>query len=530
MTLKEMVDALLARKARALEMGGPDKVKRQHDRGKLTARERIDLLLDPGSFEEFGILAKQPGTKPEESPADGLITGYGQIDGRPVGVAAYDFTVYGGSMGRVGETKTSRLRDMVLRGRMPIIWLVDSGGARIQAEAGGYAGSGSRGDESEDYGASMFADTGYLFREQCVMSGVIPQVAAMVGPGAAGTAYIPGLADFVPMVKGRSSMALGGPYLVKAAVGEDVTEEDLGGSKVHCEVSGCADLEVPDDAACMESVRKYLSFFPSHCEQAPPVIPCTDPADRREEGLLSLVPDNPRRAYDMLKVVKAIVDNGDVFEIKPRYARNIITALARLDGIPVGVLANNPMHLGGMLDINASDKAARFVNLCDAFGIPLVFLQDVPGYVVGSKAEQAGIIRHGAKMIHRVSNATVPKLTVVIRKAYGAGYYGMAGRAYEPDYLAAWPLAEISVMGAEGMVSIFGRKMMEAAGEGAAELKQQLVERINKGITPYIPAQLGMIDDVIDPRDTRRALIRALHRSKGKRVERPWRKLSIVPV
>jgi acetyl-CoA carboxylase carboxyltransferase component len=294
---------------------------------------------------------------------------------------------------------------------------------------------------------------------------------------------------------------------VKAAVGEIISEEDLGGSKVHCEISGCADLEVPDDPACMQAVRKYLSFFPSHCEEAPPVIPCTDPWDRREESLLTLVPDSPRRAYDMIKVVKAIVDHGDVFEIKPRWARNVITALARLDGRPVGVVANNPMFLGGMLDVNASDKAARFVNLCDAYGLPLVFLQDVPGYVVGSKAEQAGIIRHGAKMIHRVSNATVPKLTVVIRKAYGAGYYGMAGKAYEPDYLAAWPLAEISVMGAEGMVSIFGRKILEAAGEGAAEMRQQFIDRINKGITPYIPAQLAMIDDVIDPRETRPALI-----------------------
>ncbi len=528
MSLKDLTDQLLPRKAGALLMGGPDRIKRQHDRGKLTARERLDLLLDAGSFEEFGILGKQPGTKPEESPADGLIAGYGTIEGRHVGVIAYDFTVFGGSMGRVGETKATRLRDMVLKGRMPIIWLVDSGGARIQAEGGGFARGGS--GESDDFGASVFADSGYLFREQSVMSGVIPQVAAMVGPGAAGTAYIPGLADFVPMVKGQSSMALGGPYLVRAAVGEEITEEDLGGSKVHCEISGCGDLEVPDDPACMLAVRKYLSFFPSHCEDTLPVVPCKDPADRREESLLTIVPDNARRGYDMLKVVRAIVDDGDVFEIKPRWARNIITALCRLDGVPVGVLANNPMHIGGMIDVNASDKAARFVNICDAFGIPLVFLQDVPGYVVGSKAEQAGIIRHGAKMVHRVSNATVPKLTVVVRKAYGAGYYGMAGAAYEPDLLVAWPGAEISVMGAEGMVSIFGRRMLEAAGDQAEEMKKQFVDRINKGINPYIPAQLGMIDDVIDPRDTRRVLIRALHRARYKKVERPWRKLSIVPV
>ncbi len=527
MSMKQMTDEVAARKAKALELGGPERIKRQHDRGKLTVRERLDLLLDPGSFEEFGILGKQPGTKPEQSPADGLVAGYGTIDGRHVGVIAYDFTVFGGSMGRVGETKATRLRNMVLKGRIPIIWLVDSGGARIQSDGGGYGGSSS---ESNDYGASIFADTGYLFREQSVMSGVIPQVAAMVGPGAAGTAYIPGLADFVPMVKGRSSMALGGPYLVRAAVGEDITEEELGGSKVHCEVSGCGDLEVDDDEACMKAIRKYLSYFPSHCEDTPPVAACTDPADRREESLLTIVPDNPRRGYSMLKILSAIVDDGDFFEIKPRWARNIVTALARLDGIPVGIVANNPMYLGGMIDVNASDKAARFVNICDAFNVPLVFMQDTPGYVVGSKAEQAGIIRHGAKMVHRVSNATVPKLTVIVRKAYGAGYYGMAGAAYEPDLLVSWPGAEISVMGAEGMVAIFGRKMLEAAGEQAEEMKKQLVDRIKKGITPYIPAQLGMIDDIIDPRDTRAVLIRALHRVKGKKLERPWRKLSIVPV
>src|SRR5204862_59271 len=290
------------------------------------------------------------------------------------------------------------------------------------------------------------------FREQVVMSGVVPLVAAMVGPGAAGTAYIPGLADFVPMVRGTSSMAIGGPYLVKSMIGEDVSEEALGGSKVHTEVSGVADLETASDAECLAAVREYLSYFPSRCGEKPLRRPSSDPPDRRDESLLDVVPENPRQAYDVHKVIGAIVDGGRFFEIKPRWARNIVTGLARIDSWAVGVVANNPMQAGGVLDVNAADKAARFVNLCDAFEIPLVFLVDVPGFMIGSKVEQQGIIRHGAKMLFQVASATVPKLTVVVRKAYGAGYYVMNGRAYEPDLLVGWPSAEISLMGAEGAV------------------------------------------------------------------------------
>jgi len=522
--MRELVEELERRKAGAREMGGAERIERQHGRGKLTARERLERLFDRGSFEELGVLGKQPGV---HSPADAVVTGFGCIDGRNVAVASYDFTVLGGSMGPTGEVKMTRLRELCLRHRMPIVWLVDSGGARI-----GGSGVGGGGAADGESGASAFADTGHLFREQVVLSGVVPQVAAMMGPGAAGTAYIPGLADFVPMVKGTSSMALGGPYLVKAAVGEDVSEEDLGGSRIHCEISGVGDLELPDDDACLAAIRKYLSFMPAHCEEAPPVAVSDDPIERADEALLDLVPDNPRRAYDMRKLVASLADHGDVFEIKPRFARNLITAFVRIGGRPLGVVANNPMQLGGVLDVDSADKAAKFVQICDAFGIALLFLQDTPGFVIGSKVEQAGIIRHGAKMLHYVSSATVPKICVIVRKAYGAGYYAMNGRAYEPDWIIAWPSAEIAVMGPEGMVSIFAAKKLreiEDPAERRAFLAKQS-EGIRRGINPYVPAIRAMIDDVIDPRQTRAVVARALARCEGKTVERPWRKRGVVPV
>jgi acetyl-CoA carboxylase carboxyltransferase component len=511
MSMRKKVDDLRRRRAEAKKMGGEARLQRQKDRGKLDARARLDLLLDPGSLQEIGLLATHLGKLDSPTPADGVVCGTGLIDGRPVCVASYDFTVQGGSIGVVGERKVSRLRELALRERVPMIWLVDSAGARLSA------------DPEEAAWITSFADTGYLFREQVVMSGVVPLVAAMVGPGAAGTAYIPGLADFVPMVRGTSSMAIGGPYLVKSIVGEDVTEEALGGSKVHTEVSGVADLETADDAECLAAVREYLSFFPSRAGEKPPRRASSDPADRREESLLDLVPENPRQAYDVHKVIAAVVDGGRVFEIKPRWARNIVTGLARIDGWSVGIVANNPMQAGGVLDVNAADKAARFVNLCDAYELPLIFLQDVPGFMVGSKVEQQGIIRHGAKMLYAVASATVPKLTVVLRKAYGAGYYVMNGRAYEPDLLVAWPGAEISVMGAEGMVAIAARKETD-------EVKKQLAEAIRPHIDIQRTAALGFVDDVIDPRETRPLLAHYLRLCQGKRVERPWRKREIAPV
>src|SRR5438105_161551 len=511
MSMRKKMEELDRRRSQARKMGGEARLSRQKERGKLDARARLDLLLDPKTFREIGLLATHLGKLDSPTPADGVICGTGFIESRPVCVASYDFTVLGGSIGPVGERKVARLRELALRERIPMIWLVDSAGARLSA------------DPEEAAWITSFADTGYLFREQVVMSGVVPLVAAMVGPGAAGTAYIPGLADFVPMVRGTSSLAIGGPYLVKSIVGEDVTEEALGGSKVHTEVSGVADLETANDTECLAAVRDYLSYFPSRAGEKPPRRTSSDPADRREEALLDVVPDNPRQAYDVHKVIAAIVDGGQLFEIKPRWARNIVTGLARIDGWPVGIVANNPMQAGGVLDVNAADKAARFVNLCDAFEIPLVFLQDVPGFMVGSKVEQQGIIRHGAKMLYAVASATVPKLTVVLRKGYGAGYYVMNGRAYEPDLLVAWPGAEISVMGAEGMVAI-------AANKQPDEVKKQLAEGIRPHIDIYRTAPIGYGGDVIDPRETRPLLAHYLTLCAGKRVERPWRKREIPPM
>src|SRR5580692_8922852 len=470
--MRELVADLEARRAKVQEMGGAERVARQHARGKMTARERIAALFDDGVFFEIGMHGTQMGLAAgpdgtDKPAADAVVTTFGKIDGRMVTCAAYDFTIKGGSMGYTGEEKVTRLRSMALRGRWPIVWLIDSAGARIDP-----------GSNHPDM-ISAFAGTGHLFREQVIMSGVVPQVAAMVGPGAAGTAYIPGLADYVPMVKGVGSLALGGPALVKAVTGQEIGEQELGGSKVHSEVSGVGDGEFENDATCLGAVRKYLSYLPSNCDEPPPDVPCDDPISRRDESLLDILPESTRKPYDMYKLIRAVVDHGEIFDIKPRFARSIITCFARIGGKSVGVLANQPMHLGGILDNDSADKAARFIQVCDAFNVPLVFFQDVPGFMVGSKVEHAGIIRHGAKMLHVMSAATVPKLTVVVRKAYGAGYYVMCGRAYEPDLIVSWPTAEISVMGAEGMVGIAARKLF-GAGEPPPEVKRQIIEMLQK--------------------------------------------------
>jgi acetyl-CoA carboxylase carboxyltransferase component len=514
--LRPLVEDLHERRERIKLGGGEDRIAKQHEAGKLTARERIALLIDADSFCELGIHARphfsQRAMDSRDAPADGVVTGYGKVDGRLVAVAAYDFTVMAGSMGMTGELKVGRLRELALSKRIPFIWLLDSAGARIQEAVG-----------------SLFAGSGHLFREEVVMSGVIPQIAALMGPCAAGTAYIPGLADFVPMVKGRGSMARAGPHLVRAAVGEDVTQEELGGSRVHCRKSGVGDLEVADDRECIERIKQYLSFFPQNCEQPPPVRPVGDPIDRMDEELLDVLPESNRKPYDMYDVIRRVVDDGEWLDLKPQWAKTIITCLARFGGRPVGIVANQPKQLGGILDNDSADKAARFVNLCNAFGIPLVFLMDVPGFMVGTKVEAAGIIRHGAKMLHAVAAATVPKITVVIRKAYGAGYYVMNGRAYEPDLIVAWPTAEISVMGAEGAVEIVARRQVEEADDPAAK-KAELIDAYRRIIDVYIAAGNDMIDDVIDPRETRHVICRALEMAQSKRVERPFKRNGVVPV
>jgi acetyl-CoA carboxylase carboxyltransferase component len=516
--MRTHVQTLDEKRAKHLEMGGAERVQRQHSQNKLTARERVDLLFDEGTFVEVGLLAhhqsQSPSMQGKVTPADGVVTGVGEVDGRKVAAIAYDFTVMAGSMGQVTEIKASRMRRLALKQRIPLVWLIDSAGARIQEATG-----------------SMFAATGDLFKEEVIMSGVVPQVAAMMGPGAAGTAYIPGLADFVPMVKGNSNMALAGPHLVKAAVGEDVTAEEMGGSQVHCKVSGVADLEVPDDEACVESIKSYLGFFPSSNLEKPPIVETTDPIDRRTEELYDIVPANPRQAYDVHEVIDTLVDDGHFFPMKPDWARNLVTGFARFGGRPAGIVANQPKFLGGAIDVNAADKAARFVWLCDAFHVPLLFLMDCPGFLVGSGVEKQGIIRHGSKMLFAVAEATVPKITVVTRKGYGAGYYVMNGRAYEPDVIVGWPTAEISVMGPEGAVNIIFRKQIEAMPEEERnDARNNMVHTIRDQISPYVAAGWAFLDDLIDPADTRSVIARGLEQSANKHVERPWRKHGVLPV
>jgi acetyl-CoA carboxylase carboxyltransferase component len=519
--LDDKIKDLEARLDKIKQMGGAVAVAKQHDAGKLTVRERLDRFFDQeagaSTFVELMAHAHHTSESPmmagRETPADGVVCGTGLVDGRPVAVIAFDFTVMAGTIGENTERKCGRLRELALERRMPIVWLLDSAGARVQEAA-----------------TAMFAASGKMFFDQVMMSGVIPQVAAMMGPCAAGTAYIPGLADFVPMVKGTSSMALAGPPLVKAATGADVTAEELGGSKVHCRESGVGDVEVKDDAEMLATVKTWLSFHPTSCEELPPRYATADSPHRRLDDAASLVPENPRAPMDMHGLVDRLRDqDGPLLELKPKWGQAIICALIRLDGRPVGVVASNSKHLGGVLTNDPADKAAKFIETCDAFGIPLLFLQDVPGFMVGVKTEKEGIIRHGAKMLFAVSRATVPKLTVVVRKGYGAGYYVMCGKGYEPDLIVAWPCAEISVMGPEGAVNIAFRKQIEAS-ENPDEVRAGLVDAFRDQINPFIPAARTYIDDVIDPRDTRRVLIAALSTAVRKKRSLPPRKHAIMPV
>lgn len=517
----EQLNQLTEMKLRYRQMGGAEAIAKQKKLKKLTARERIDCLSDAGTFLEFGLLAEHtPHNKELEgksTPADGVITGTCLVEGRPVAVIAYDFTVLAGTMGEIGERKTKRIRELALQERIPLIWLLDSAGARVQEAAG-----------------AQFAGTGDLFFEQVEASGLVPQVAAVMGPTAAGTSYIAALADYTPMVRGIGSMALAGPPLVKAAVGEEITTEELGGSKVHCQISGVGDNEFDSDEDCILAIRRYLSFFPSHSRQHPPVK-----RDVRglqlaiDDGVLNLVPTDPRKAYDMRRVIEKISDQGldwragGFFEIKPDWGKSLIVGYARIMGHPIGIVANQPNHMGGAIDVDASDKASRFLMTCDAFRIPVLFLHDCPGFLVGSRVEKAGIIRHGAKFLHVVANLSVPKLSVVIRKSYGAGYYVMCGKGLRPDLIVGWPTAEISLMGAEGAVNIM---MKNEQGAHASEQKAEKVKEYKSYIGGLISARLAHIDDLIDPRDTRTVLMRALQFSFHKKSIRPRKKMGIMPV
>ncbi len=516
-TLRDAAEQLAARKSDAAAMGGEDLVAKQHGLGKLTVRERIDLLFDQGTFTETGMLAQAmetPQTQGKRTWADAVVTGVGQIDGRKVAVVAYDFTVLAGSMGVHGERKAARMREQAVRHGYPIVYLLDSAGGRVNEAVGAFGG------------------TGDLFREISQASGVIPQVGAVLGHCSAGTGYIPALCDFVPMVKGVSSMALAGRHLVRAATGEDLSEEEMGGSGVHTRISGVADREAADDAECLRMVREYLSFLPSRYGDPLPERPAADPAGRRSEKLYDIVPANFRQAYDMRRVIREISDDGEFFPMKPDWAKAMITGFARFAGRPAGIVASQPMVRAGAISVDESDKAAKFINICDAFGVPLVFLTDVPGFVVGREVEHRGILRHGAKFLHNISCATVPKVTVILRKAYGAGYYVMGGRQYEADYIVAWPTAEISIMGPEGAVNILFRRQLAAAesDEERDKLRQDLISTVRGQIDAYLTAKQALVDDIIDPADTRRHIIHGLEIAERKQLQRPPRKRGVVPV
>lgn len=513
---QERIEQLQAEKERIRAMGGPEALAKLAKTGRLSARERIASLFDPDSFVELGMHADHAGVAPDlkdrSLPADGVITGWGKIDGRIVYGIIYDFSVLAGTMGRIGEAKCAHIRELALRHKKPVVWLIDSAGARVQ-----------------ELGGSYFAATGYLFREQVTLSGVVPQVSVIMGPGAAGTAYIPALSDCVIMVAGRGTLALGGPPLVEAVLGEKVTEQELGGSTVHTTRSGVAHMAAASDGEALELTRRYLGFFPDNSESKPPRR-LSDRPGRASDEILSHVPDDPATPFDMNLVIDAITD--DTFlHYMPDFGKSLITGFGRVGGFSLGVVASQSLHLGGVLENDSSVKAARFISLCDAFSIPLLFLQDVPGFLVGSRVERNGIIRHGAKMLFAVSRATVPKITIVIRKAYGAGYFVMCGRAYEPDYIAAWPTAEIALMGAEGAINImYGRKLNELPpAEGAAK-RAEMQAAYRAQVTPEKAAAVGGIDDIIDPRDTAGIIYDVLEMTREKEVLRPFRKHGIFPV
>ncbi len=512
----DIVKKLDEKRQAALAMGGEASVAKHRAKNRLNVRERLNVLFDAGSFLEYGLHADHAEVSTElhgkHAAADGVVTGVGRVDGRDVFCIAYDFTVLAGTMGRTGEAKCARIRELVLKHRKPIVWLIDSAGARVQ-----------------ELGGSFFSTTGYLFREQAVLSGVVPQVSVVLGPGAAGTAYIPALSDCVIMVRDQGVLALGGPLLVEAVIGEKISEQDLGGADVHLIKSGVAHMGALNDEEALHLTRRYLSFFPSSSADLPLRIPSIHSA-RASDELLKILPDDSS-AFDMNEVLSQIVDPHSVLPFMPDFGKSLITCLARIGGYSVGIVASQSNHLGGVLENDSSDKGARFVQICDAFNIPLVFFQDVPGFLVGSRVERAGIIRHGARLLYAVSNATVPKFTIVVRKAYGAGYYVMCGRGYEPDYIAVWPRGEIALMGAEGAVNIlYANKLKSMQPEEAAKLRRELEDAYRNEVSPERAAALFGVDEILDPRDTGPVLERLLDLTAGKRVLRPERKHGIFPV
>jgi acetyl-CoA carboxylase carboxyltransferase component len=515
-TVEDRIKELLEYKDQALHAGSPEAVKRQHDKGKLTARERIELLLDPGSFVETDRMARHRtvgfGIEKTRPLGDAVVTGWGAINGRKVFMFSQDFTVFGGSLGEVMSEKVCKIMDLAMATGAPVIGLNDSGGARIQE------------------GVVSLASYGYIFDRNVRASGVIPQISVILGPCAGGAVYSPAMTDFIFMVKDTSVMHITGPEVIKTVTGEDVTSEQLGGAMTHASKSGIAHFVAEDETHCLEMVRYLMSFLPQNNMEDAPVFPTADPADRQDQRLVDLLPDEPNKPYDMHDVIKLVADDGDFFEVFPHYAMNIITGFSRVGGHAVGVVANQPMVLAGVLDVHSSEKAARFVRTCDAFNIPLVVFVDVPGFLPGTNQEWEGIIRRGAKLLFAFSEATVPKIQIVTRKAYGGAYVVMNSKSIRADVALAWPTAEFAVMGPEGAVSIIHRRELEKAPDAAAKRKELVADYVETFVNPYIAAERGYVDDVIDPRETRPRLIDALEMLLTKRETLPPRKHDNIPL
>ncbi|MFC5751447.1 acyl-CoA carboxylase subunit beta [Actinomadura rugatobispora] len=482
----------------------------QHDKGKLTVRERLDLLFDPGTFREIEGFRRHRATgfglEDRRPPTDGVVTGWGEVEGRKVFAYAHDFRVFGGSLGEAHAEKIHKLMDLAEAAGAPLVSLSDGAGARIQE------------------GVTALAGYGGIFRRNVRASGVIPQISVMLGPCAGGAAYSPALTDFVFMVRGISQMYITGPDVVQSVTGEEITHEELGGAQVHGTVSGAAAIVCDDEEECLAEVRYLLSLLPSNNRELPPAVACDDPPDRRTEALLDLVPADPAQAYDMRAVLGEIVDGGDLFEVHATWAPNIICALARLGGHLVGIVANQPAWLAGVLDIHASEKAARFVQMCDTFSIPLVTLVDVPGFLPGREQEHNGIIRHGAKLLYAYCDATVPRVQLILRKAYGGAYIVMDSRSIGCDLSFAWPTNEIAVMGAEGAANVVFRREIAAADDPEAMRAQRVKEYKQELMHPFYAAERGLVDDVIDPADSRSTLIDALTTLRAKNARLPSRK------
>ncbi|MBN8608296.1 MAG: acyl-CoA carboxylase subunit beta [Caulobacterales bacterium] len=510
--MKDIIAALEQKRAAARAGGGEKRMAAQHAKGKLTARERIELLMDEGSFEEFDMFveprANDFSRADQNVPGDGVVTGWGTVNGRVVYVFSKDFTVLGGSLSATHAAKICKVQDMAMKNGAPIVGIFDAGGARIQEGVESLAG---------------YAD---IFQRNILASGVIPQISVIMGPCAGGDVYSPAMTDFIFMVKDTSYMYVTGPEVVKTVTNEIVTHEELGGARVHAAKSGVVDGAFENDFETLTQMRRLIDFLPLSNREKPPTRPHFDDVAREDSALDRLIPDNPNKPYDMKELIEKVADEGDFFEISPEFGKNIITAFARLDGSTVGIVANQPMTLAGVLDIDASRKAARFVRFCDAFNIPIVTFVDVPGFLPGTRQELGGLIKHGAKLLFAYGEATVPKVTVITRKAYGGAYDVMSSKHLRGDVNYAWPSAEIAVMGAKGAVEIIFRADIGDPDKIAARTAEYQARFAN----PFVAASRGFIDDVIMPRETRKRIIRALMTLKNKKLENPWKKHDNIPL